>query len=64
MGGSFASYEDELTDRDERYFNVDAFYRFYPQGTVFSGRNFGVKLGEGEIDVIPTIRLVNVGFKF
>jgi hypothetical protein len=108
IGGSYASYDDDLTEGDDSYLNTDVFVRYYPQGRVFDGWNFGAKagltrldsgtypgfgfdanrswllgrdenfyvgigfglkrligdVGPGEIDVIPTIRIVNVGFRF
>jgi hypothetical protein len=108
IGGSTASFENEDSMEDQRYFNADVFFRYYPSGNVFEGWNFGVKGGvtnldsgaypgfgfdvnrtwllgasgnfyvslgfglkrlvgdvpDGEIDVIPTFRIVNVGFAF
>lgn len=108
IGGSYATFDDDVTGEEESYFNMDVFGRFYPSGTVFDGWNFGAKVGmtslpsgsypgfgfdanrnwllgsrnnfyvslgfglkrligdvgEDEPELIPTFRVVNIGFAF
>jgi hypothetical protein len=44
LGGSFVDLESE------NYLNLDAFWRFYPQGTPLDGWSFGAKVGMTRVD--------------
>jgi len=44
LGGSFVDLENE------NYLNLDAFWRFYPQGTPLDGWAFGAKVGMTRVD--------------
>jgi hypothetical protein len=53
IGGSFMGRDDA------DYLNLDAFWRFYPQGTPFDGWAFGAKVG-----VTQVASSSNLGFGF